>query len=37
LVGAGIAAARRNAELQGLDNVRFEVKDATRLEQRDRY
>ncbi len=34
---AGIASARKNAELQGLDNVRFEVKDATRLEEGDRY
>ncbi len=33
----GIAAARTKAELRGLDNVRFEVKDATRLEERDRY
>ena len=34
---AGIAAARKNAELQRLDNVRFEVKDATTFEERDRY
>jgi 2-polyprenyl-3-methyl-5-hydroxy-6-metoxy-1,4-benzoquinol methylase len=33
----GIAAAGTQAELWGLDNVRFEVKDATRLEERDRY
>ena len=33
----GIAAARTKAELRGLDNVRFEVKDATTLEERDRY
>jgi ubiquinone/menaquinone biosynthesis C-methylase UbiE len=34
---AGIAAARTKAELRRLDNVRFEVKDATRLDERDRY
>jgi len=33
----GIAAARTKAELWGLDNVRYEVEDATRLEVRDRY
>jgi ubiquinone/menaquinone biosynthesis C-methylase UbiE len=33
----GIAAARTQAELWGLDNVRFEVKDTTRLEERNRY
>lgn len=32
-----IAAARTEAELRGLDNVRFEVKDATTFEERDRY
>ena len=32
-----IAAARTQAESWGLDNVRFEVEDATRFEERDRY
>jgi len=32
-----ITAARTEAQLWGLDNVRFEAKDATRLEERDHY
>jgi 2-polyprenyl-3-methyl-5-hydroxy-6-metoxy-1,4-benzoquinol methylase len=32
-----IAAARTQAESWGLDNVRFEVNDATRFVERDRY
>jgi ubiquinone/menaquinone biosynthesis C-methylase UbiE len=33
----GIAAARAKAESWRLGNVRFEVEDATKLEERDRY
>ena len=33
----GIAAARTQADLWGLDNVRFEVKDAMSLEEMNRY
>ena len=34
---ASIGAARTQAELWGLDNVRFEVNDATRFEEKDRF